>query len=395
METAIAIANANAECPEYKTTTKAMVTMLYNITAFANRDMDLPRFLCRYNWVNERGTITAGYNSIYTHLFGISVGFPSSILAFLLFCRKDFNSNSFLYHRAINVIEFFYALIMLLSTIKWYIGDSEVRKSLFWTMYNCFIWYRLDSSFTTSVEAIIVWVAIERALLCNSPKGFSKINHRYLAYAIIISICLVSFLLYLPSTFVITYTKNNVTGLYDRFPTGFSDSILYQIYSRAVGVLPYLEVCTLAPGAAMTVFGLVQISARKKKLISSAGFHSASSKQLLDQINVNRQLCLLQVCESVPLLLAFSILAYLKAENNMLTMDPLVLSKMSITDAMRILTRVEYFMYASETGNALHVFAHSTHFYRYFLLSVKVRKAVLGFVLRDKVAPSTATSTTK
>lgn len=385
METVLA--STKALCPQYDT--RMMVASMYNITA---SEMDLPKVICRYNRINEIHMIYGGYAYGATLLSCVCLGIPSCILSLVVFCRKDFDSISFLYHRGINVLEMVYAITTALAVIKWHAGEDAARRSLFWTMHSCYISSKLDAVPGLAIEAIIVWVSIERALLCNTPRGFARINHKAVAYAVMVGAVLMAATCFLPLTFVNSFRYNNATGQYEIFRRSFAISNFYNTYSRVLGLFSFLEISTLGPGAVITVLGLISMSKRKHKLMSSAGFQSASAKQLMDQIVVNRQLCLLQICEAITPLLGALMMACLKNLNFETNLPNLV--QMPASEAMYNMFRAETWVYLSMIANAMHAISHSTHFYRYLLFSAKVRKAFLRLIFRNKVEDSSMFSKT-
>src|SRR4051794_20183007 len=97
-----AIEYAETLCPAFNLT--SMIVMAYNRTAFSNPEVTLPRFLCQYQQLMQKGP-TSDYLWAYSLLLGVCVGIPSSVLALLVFFRNDFRTISFFYHRVINAIE--------------------------------------------------------------------------------------------------------------------------------------------------------------------------------------------------------------------------------------------------------------------------------------------------
>lgn len=366
-----AIANVLAYCPQYNAS--PLVVLYYNLTAFRNRSTELPAFICLGEQYSERiRTQFSWFAAI--RFVTICIGLPSSTAALLVFNTKPFRTVSFFYHRVINAIELAYLLLLIESVLPWFVGD-DIYKSYAYVQFNQWVaGGKSDYALSLSVQVIVVIVAIERSCLCNWPAIYARINKKWVAVAGVTGSLVLCSAIVVPSWFESVFVYDDESAMYIPQLTEFGLSEGCKLYKTICGLISISLMALLVPATGFTLYGLWSMTERKKRLIASASVESATSQELLRQIAVNKNLCILQICEVFPIFLSCVFLSYLETNSSMSTLE--LILKMSYEEAM------EYAKYLY-TVNALSVFvvamdavAHGTHFFRYLLFSAKFRESV-------------------
>lgn len=268
-------------------------------------------------------------------------------------------------------------------------GPAAGDHSWIMTVYLTYIYGKISQAMPMAIQIIVAWIEVERAFACNFPVSFSKINKRSVAISIIVGSSLLSFGLFAPYTFSNTYKYNYEKGIYERSVRWLKNDPIYAKYESAVGPASFAEVCVSSVAAAATVFGLLAISKRKKRIIASGSAKSLSAKAMLRQIETNKQLCFLQIFEALPIVISSAITRYIRLTSFEGSYSKLV--KMPLADAEWHVQRCNEWFYLAATVVIIQsVLAHSTRFFRHFVFSKRFRDVVINAVKKNQVSSSSA-----
>lgn len=353
-----------------------------NITQ--NFESELPVTLCSaanlYSNIASR-SVTQGQISFLI----VAAGIISTVLALITLSNKSLNAVTFYYHRVINVADGIYMVFILVDSVSRMLDPGFSSKSWYLALFTTIFADKLETALPDFVEFIVCWIAIERASI-HFPTVFARINRKRVAYSIIISTFTLSLCLNLPSVFTyIPSLKPDGSGAYVQFKTNFGASAIYQSYLFFMTAVFAFKAILITIGTAATIMTLIQFSWRKRKLAESAGQESTTNVNLIAQIKLNHYLCILQLCESIPLLVICGLRVAMG--------DGFVNSKVeyflpvSFNEASRLIK-----MYSSLHSLliAKHVIGrviHCLHFYLYLMFVPRIRNVAFQS-FRFKVNPT-------
>lgn len=360
------------------------ISTLVNNSTFLNAATELPQFLCLYYSVSDildLLTIATGIAKIV----GCALGVVSSIAAIFVFTRPQFRTTSYFYHCVINISDLLNS-IMFLDDGMTFLLDTSTRnpyKVWFFARY-----YFLSPTNELSLywgNLLTIWVAVERCVATLLPRLFSRISNKKVVALAMAGTFLINFTMYLPKEIRNGWRYDNATREYVLAPNEFGKSERYKAYSEVLSSYMSVVACLMSAATFGVVVGLAKVTLRKRRLIAPSG-SVASNKDLLKRCAANAQLCILQLCQGIPLI-AHEILhvAYdriLPFSGGLESIRLLAVTKSyqeATTDVSAYLLS-QYIWFAVRVST---VFSHCCHFYLYMIFGSKVRNFVLGMMRNE------------
>lgn len=363
------------------------LSTLMNRTRFNNEPVQLPEFACQYSRavnVNEK----VQYYSGVVKIVGCFIGVISSVASLITFTRKPFRMVSFSYHCMINAADLLDCFMFLDD------GLSYILKSYEYTPD----WVRMRAYFTTSfnevcqywVNLLIVWVAFDRYAACMSPWLFRWINTKRAAAIVAVLTFLIAVGINSPDTVKPYKYYDPTTGASVEIYSAFRKSAFYKSYqqfSTMYGLV--IDCCTVVATGAVVV-GLARMYRRKRKLANFDGAPADMDRhRRLKECSLTIQLCVLQLCESLPLIvhetLHFIHDQVVESKSpDFITKLPMNLRYEEAVDKVNAFVVGRYLWLALRVASMV---SHCFHFYWYIIFSPRVRNYILER-RRNGVGPS-------
>lgn len=385
---------SNFLCPEFATDAATLIRAYYpakNLT-FNNRLRELAEYGCQYGAIVDLLNRSNRYGAIGKWV-AFAFGMVGSILALITFSRREYRQCvTMMYHRAINAIEIFNALLTLQAAITAFYGD-EIMRYQSWAYFSVYAAEKLRNCLLSWVNLIVLWVAFERVLACLFSNLFERINQKSVAIGIIVSASVVSTAVFLPYGFGVDCSYDNKTATYKMVQSTWAKTpgSAYGPYTLALSILLTCQSCLLLLASVAALFGLLSMARRKRALAKAVSDNSAGSRELLKQCSLNIQLCILQMCETAPCIANVLLFSYLTVRYTFIA--PLA----PVGNAPLTLTYEEATANAAETITYLQLaiingfgvlVSHFCRFYWYLMFSPNVRHSFWAVI--SKRNPETA-----
>lgn len=384
-----AIIVAYTLCPQYNLT--EYITNIFNRTNFHNRTFELASYACYFQ--NSEVTfddIIDRLNALYLATF--IVGFTGSALALIVLTRGEYKTRiGFCYHRTINLMELFNTVFILMEPLNSWYGEKLATNAV-WMYFYQYIAQKVGYTIRGWTGYIIIWITIDRAMAGQEPIFYRTISTekaKMVRSALLITF-LIAFFLTLPENVskyvVFDEAQQKFFVAYNDFGKSYAMTIIVyaHICIRILGAI----VLTVAAGA--SIAGYIAFSSRRRKLLASQSNSVTDVSQLLQEYSTDIQLCLLQLCEALPLALNQVVFHVLNALAVFVNSTGITAANapiyLSYEDAMAALhgrmARFRCYLPVEISG----FLTTAGHFYWYFAFSPEFRRSFLSLFRRgDKV----------
>lgn len=361
-----------------------------NMTTFQNESWQLPSYACAYYGAlrTVRETTLAGGG---LKAAGSILGLFSSIAALIVFSQKEFRTVSFFYHLVINVVDLLNSLMFLEDSLTYILGADFYRRYATWVYARAYFLEAANEIALGWINLLIVWVAIERCIATMLPRHFHMINKKTVATTVVISTLLVTVATFIPGAFksypYYSPSRGRYVIKYSHFHTHG-----YETYIQILSASRFLVAACMVLATSGTIMGLRKMSKRKKTLAVPDGRRPSddlSKKELWKQCSLNSQLCVLQLCEAVPVIAHEILVAVYDGilrigSSEALKSEPL---KRGYEEAMNEIKVYQIARYLFVVVRLCSVLSHCCHFYWYVIFCPRVRRQVAIMVKRKAVEP--------
>lgn len=381
-------------CPQYN-----LAKYLISLTSIKSLKFNSPPQLATYACdLGDTVTLiaTLDYYGGVCKFVAFFIGLLGAILALCTFSRSEYsNCITIIYHKTINSVEIFNAFLILQGAIHTLYGARLLQYEA-WAFFVAHIVDKVQNCTFFFVNTIAFWIAIERVLACVFHKQFIFVNRKIFAIFLIASFFIFSVTTMLPYGFVADYSYNNSTQKYDIVPSQWKkNNDSYQIYSTFFAIISVLHSILLFVASTSAVVALIYATKRKKFFINATtiqGRETGAASELMRQCVLNSQLCVIQICETIPctgneILLAYILIRYeYVSVPQPIDIAPL---KMEFGDAMENLGNMKWYLSLHFVNVVATLVSHFFRFYWYVIFSHKTRKSFISFLKRrNEVVPS-------
>lgn len=197
---------------------------------------ELESYVCLYREYEEHLDFIESIGG-YVHLFCGILGLVGSVLTFItLWSNKNFQSPSFIYFKAISILELFHMMAIILLGFRIVFFESHSSSYVwFWiTIHICSLMINL---FPSCVDILTITLSVERAVACLKPARFNAISTRRIALTVCAVTIAVLSVLFLPQAFSVQVTIDPTTHKYWRTNSEFGSTKAYQIINYFVDIL--------------------------------------------------------------------------------------------------------------------------------------------------------------
>lgn len=388
---------SHALCPNFALNADALIRDAYpKNTTFHDKTTELAAYACQYGFIVDFLNRTTQYGAIAKWVaFGF--GLLGCILALITFSRKEYKiCVTMMYHRAINAIEIFNALLTLQAAVHAFYGP-QLLKYQAWAYFSVYVAEKLRNVLFCWVNLIVLWVSIERVLACLFSAQFEAINRKPVAIAIIGFASVVATAIFLPYGFSVDCAYDNKTAAYKIVASAWSTSTNrgFKEYSLLLSIFMICHAGLLFASSLAALAGLMSMTKRKRALIKAATSKSNSSRELLKQCSLNIQLCILQMCETIPCIANEFLFVYLTVRYSFTSpfLATLPAAPQTLTYDQAVINGNMYYVYlylAMINGIGVLV-SHFCRFYWYLIFSPKVRSSFVAALKRDNQISATIT----
>lgn len=291
-------------------------------------------------------------------ILAVFFGLFGYILQLLVLSNHQFNGASFLYHKAVAILEIANMFTLPLYALQ---GLGSERFSI--TSYLADIMYvTLSNSLTLMVHFLILGMTIDRFVAIWIPRKFPKVNRPNFVYGF----CFLAFLNGLgPFTYLLAYqiVFDSNCGCFSRSNTPLYNRIYVPLYSTFM----LIEIVKSLVNLSLTV-GICVGLIRKTSLVSHLGVDNA---QLSQEKSANRQLAALCLSCSIP----FLITVFIKMSESF---RPAYIvgygaENLTVQEGLKNIGYGYFDVYFTIPHDMVYLFTHCAHFYVYLLLSSRFR----------------------
>lgn len=301
----------------------------------------------------------SNYMNLIFCLFGL-IGY---LIHFCVLSQREFQSNSFIYHRYIVIVELLSCLLGLIQSISSFIDASNVISIL---LSNIMV------SLTNVLDMVSKTVALpmcfERIIALHKPALFERVNTRKIV-TVSIAISTLTGILYLPDSLVYYLTSDNRVEL-----SSFGSTAGYQQFLFAADIICDIRSGMLVIMSLIIIFGLLKVRENRKKL-----------KATVTDQTVNISILTLSV--AIPSFCNDTLFTIYKFGPFASSVDLQENLKLEIEQAIAGINSASIHSWLSFINCFLFLFCNCCHFYFYFLLSRSFRNG--SFVLFGISLPET------
>lgn len=227
-------------------------------------------------------------------LFGI-LGIVGYCILLMVLQRKPFGASSFTYHRIISAVE----LIFSFSSVWDYVGSTYFQEQS--SIKNSYILTLISSSrFAFSdllnfySDGLTLIVCVERCIALYLPRTFAKVNRKEMAYVLVVSAFVTN--TFMAGPYLLENSINETENhTFETVENAFWPE-LNEYVKICVTIFQLIKAIIISVSLAASVTGLLRFRKRRRNL-------TARSQHVLRAMKQDVQLCLLQICLCVPLVL--------------------------------------------------------------------------------------------
>lgn len=225
------------------------------------------------------------------------LGILSATLALATLSRKMFSQVSFLYFEAVNIITIPYMVFLIEYGIEHSFSDPVHLRWYPWALLVAYGHGRgLINVLPAWINVIVLAAAVERVVACHLPQFFKKVNNRMVCITLIVSAFPICLVIYIPHVFAVELkrTTTKIGVLYEPVQTAWGRSNAAMHYAYFADSLAILGVVLHLVTGLLVVWGLIKRTRLRNSLKVDAS---------ADTRNKCIDLCYLQMCETLPLLI--------------------------------------------------------------------------------------------